>query len=141
MNNTIQHQLSDLFRDVYKILSEKEDCRTNLETALDGIVRELREERPQRRNETISEMRGVERMLSNFDPTTSPALPGIVHHFGIMPSRSELYSIAQVIHSVQPTATAPLTRTHKRRKLALLQWFDAHWDAIEPTLSQIDFES
>jgi hypothetical protein len=85
-------------------------------------------------------MKGVDAMLGNFDPAASPALAGIRLHFGVMPSRPELFSIAEVVHDLDPNSITPLTRMHKRRKMALLKWFDANWQAIQPLLNRLDFD-
>jgi hypothetical protein len=140
MAQTTQDCLYSLFGNLYKIISEDQTSKKPLEAALDGIVRELRQESFHRRSETIAEMRGVEQMLGDFNPETSPALAGITRHFGVIPSRPELFSIAQCLRDLDPDNLTPLARMHRRRKMALLKWFDANWTMIEPLLSRIDFD-
>jgi hypothetical protein len=135
-----QNQMYGLFGNIYTILHEKEETRNGIAAGLDDIVRELRQESSHRRSETISEMRGVDQMLAGFDPTHSPALTGIIRHFGVSPTRPELFSIAQCVRGIQPTRMTPLTRMHRRRKMTLLKWFDVNWTVIEPLLSQIEYD-
>jgi hypothetical protein len=140
MRQSVQNQLYDLFGNVYRILHDKEDAQAGIESALDVIVRELHQESSHRRSETISEMKGVEKMLDGFDPDRSPAIEGISRHFGLLPSRPELFSIAECLRDMQPTIMTPLTRMHRRRKMALLKWFDANWSVIQPLLCRIEYD-
>jgi hypothetical protein len=132
--------LYGLFAHLCRIISEDQTAKGKLETALDGVVRELRQEPFHRRSETIAEMKGVEQMLGDFNPEAAPAIAGITRHFGVIPSRPELFSIAQCLHDLDPANIAPLARMHRRRKMALLKWFDANWTIIEPLLRRIDFD-
>jgi hypothetical protein len=140
MTRSVDHQLYDLFANVCKIISENDESKQAIATALDVIVRELHEERAPRRNETISEMKGVDQILADFDPGNSPAVQGLIRHFGGMLSRPELFSIAECVRNLQPTSMTPLTRMERRRKSTLLKWYDTNWTAIEPLLSRIDFD-
>jgi hypothetical protein len=104
------------------------------------MVRELHQESSPRRSETVAEMKELEDRLGNFDPTKSPAFQGLVRHFGSILSRPELYSIAQCVREMQPASMTPLTRMERRRKSALLKWYDTNWTSIEPLLTRIDFD-
>jgi hypothetical protein len=140
MSEPVQNQLYDLFGHLYRIIGQQAEVKTMVESALDTTVRELVQQSLTRRSETITEMKGVEKLLGDFNPEISPAVAGIVHHFGVMPSRPELFSIAECIKQIGPANIGPLTRMHKRRKLALLKWYDQNWDVIATLLPQINFE-
>jgi hypothetical protein len=140
MARPIHVQLYPLFADLYAIAAGKDESKQSIEAALDRIVRELHQESSPRRSETVAEMKQLEDKLGNFDPTNSPAFHGLVRHFGSILSRPELYSIAQCVREMQPTSMTPLTRMERRRKSALLKWYDTNWTTIETLLSRIDFD-
>jgi hypothetical protein len=77
------------------------------------------------------------RHLDGFDWEGSAAWGYLVRTFGPKVKHNELLSIAVLISRKTPIK---VDRDAKRRKVAMIKWFDEHWDDVYPLLKLIVLE-
>jgi hypothetical protein len=105
---------------------------------LDALVQRLHTISPTGPTEAVGPSERPDNTRADFDWTKSLVREGLIRHFGVIPSRPDLLTLAQYLQEDLRANLTPPTRSEARRTVPLLNWYGRNWALIDPLLTCVD---